>query len=91
MLGMLARGETAAGDLGAPFRISQPAASKHIRVLERAKLITRRIDGRTHRLRLRPQPLDAAISWIERHRKFWEASLDNLGRVLEDLKKEERG
>lgn len=90
MLALLARGEATAGELGAPFRISQPAASKHIRVLERAGLVSRRVDGRLHRLRLVPRPLREAEAWIERHRRFWEASLDSLGRTLADLTKEGR-
>jgi DNA-binding transcriptional ArsR family regulator len=89
MLSLLARGESTAGELGAPFRISQPAASKHIRVLERAGLVRRRVDGRQHRLRLVPQPLRDAEAWIARHRQFWDASLDSLGRTLDELTKED--
>jgi DNA-binding transcriptional ArsR family regulator len=85
MLAALARGEATAGELGAPFRISQPAVSRHIRVLERAGLVTRQVDGRLHRLRLAPQPLQDAEEWIARHRRFWEASLDSLGRTLAEI------
>jgi DNA-binding transcriptional ArsR family regulator len=90
MLTVLARGEATAGELGAPFRISQPAASKHIRVLERAGLVRRRVDGREHRLRLVPRPLRDAEAWIARHRQLWEASLDSLGRTLDELMKEDQ-
>jgi DNA-binding transcriptional ArsR family regulator len=90
MLALLARGEATAGELGAPFRISQPAASRHIRVLERAGLVRRRVDGREHRLRLVPRPLRDAEAWIARHRQFWEASLDSLGRTLDELTKEDQ-
>jgi DNA-binding transcriptional ArsR family regulator len=85
MLGLLARGERTAGELGAPFRISQPSASKHIRTLERAGLLSRSVEGRTHRLRLVSRPLGEAESWISRHRRFWEGSLDSLGRALGDI------
>ena len=85
MLSLLARGETTAGALGAPFEISQPAASKHIRMLERAGLVSRNVDGRVHRLRLVSQPLREAEAWISRHRQFWEGSLDSLGRALDEI------
>ena len=89
MLGMLARGgETTAGELGQPFRISQPAASKHIRILERAGLVSREVGGRVHRLRLVEKPLREAESWIARHRKFWEGSLEQLDQFLEQKQKE---
>src|SRR5262249_55515065 len=82
MLMLLATGERTAGELGAPFKISQPAASKHIRMLERAGLLARTVDGRTHRLRLVPKPLDEAEAWISRHRRFWEGSFDALEQTL---------
>jgi DNA-binding transcriptional ArsR family regulator len=82
MLTLLSRGEKTAGELGAPFRISQPSASKHIRALERAGLLSRSVEGRVHRLRLVPGRLREAETWIARHRQFWEGSLDSLGRAL---------
>jgi DNA-binding transcriptional ArsR family regulator len=85
MLRRLARGPRSASELGGPFAISQPAASKHIATLERAGLLARHIHGRTHRLTLVAAPLRKAESWIARHRKFWEGSLDNLGRVLDEI------
>jgi DNA-binding transcriptional ArsR family regulator len=87
MLSILTRGEKTAGELGEPFRISQPAASKHIRTLVRAGLLSRRVEGRSHHFRLVAGPLAEAETWIARHRKFWEASLDSLGRVLGEMKK----
>jgi DNA-binding transcriptional ArsR family regulator len=90
MLTLLTRGETTAGELGAPFRISQPAASKHIRMLERAGLVARSVEGRVHRLRLVPKPLREAEAWISRHRQFWQASLDSLGGVLDELTRGKR-
>jgi DNA-binding transcriptional ArsR family regulator len=89
--GMLAllveRGECSAGELGEPFEISQPSASQHLRVLESAGLLERRVEGRAHRFRLIPQPLAEAQQWIERHRALWRGSLDRLGSVIEDARK----
>ncbi|HSF20203.1 MAG TPA: metalloregulator ArsR/SmtB family transcription factor [Vicinamibacteria bacterium] len=86
MLAMLARnGEMSAGELGEPFHISQPTASKHLRVLERAGLLSRRIEGRAHRFRLRSRPLVEAEGWIARHRDFWNRTLGRLGPVLAEL------
>ena len=85
MLAMLSRrGELTASELGAPFDISQPTASKHLRVLEQAGLLSRRIEGRTHRFRLVHRSLREAESWISRHREFWEGTLDRLGVLLGD-------
>lgn len=89
MLVMLAqRGECTAGELGQPFRISQPTASKHLRVLERAGLLSRRVEGRSHRFRLLVEPLAEAEEWISRHRQFWERTLDRLGEILSDFDRE---
>ncbi len=86
MLGLLTRrGECTAGELGAPFDIAQPTASKHLAVLERAGLVRRRIEGREHRFRLDPTPLDEARAWIARHRDYWQATLDRLGEALAEI------
>ena len=90
MLSMLARRERTAGDLGEPFRISQPAASKHIRILRRAGLVSRQIQGRTHRFTFQAKPLEEAEKWIAQHRKFWESSLESLGRMLEEIQRGEQ-
>lgn len=92
MLALLAkRGELTAGELGKPFAISQPTASKHLRVLESAGLLSRRIEGRTHRFRLVPKPMRDAEEWIARHRAFWEGTLDRLETLVEGWKREGRG
>jgi DNA-binding transcriptional ArsR family regulator len=65
-------------DVAAPFDISLAAASKHIRMLERAGLLERRISGRDHVLSLRAEPLEAAAVWIDPYRRFWESKLDRL-------------
>ena len=83
MLALVARkGECTASELGTPFHIAQPTASKHIAVLESAGLVERRIEGREHRFRLVKRPLDGAQAWIERHQAFWEASLARLDALL---------
>jgi len=87
MLAALSRADRTAGELGEPFRISQPAASKHLRVLENAGLVKARADGRHRRFRLNPQPLHEAQNWIERHRRFWEGSLAQLDTLLAGLQK----
>ena len=87
MLALLSQSDRTAGELGEPFRISQPAASKHLKMLEQAGLVKRAQDGRHHRFRLDPKPLRAAEDWIMRHRRFWEGSLQQLDFVLADLQK----
>jgi DNA-binding transcriptional ArsR family regulator len=84
ILARLARGEAPVGELAAPFRISLPAVSRHLRVLERAKLIERRVDAQWRVCRLNAQPLAHAVDWIEHYRRFWETSLDRLAEVLEE-------
>ena len=78
MLGRLAQGECTVTDLARPFPISLPAVSKHLKVLEKAGLIERRIDGRVHHCRLKPQPLQDATEWLQACRAYWEARLDAL-------------
>jgi DNA-binding transcriptional ArsR family regulator len=79
----LADGEARVTDVARPFPISLAAVSKHIGVLERAGLVSRRVDGRTHWLALEPGPLAAAGEWIGRTTAFWEERLDTLGALLE--------
>ena len=83
ILARLARGEASVGDLARPFSISLPAVSRHLRVLEQAQLIERRVDAQRRMCRLRAQPLRAAASWIERYRSFWEERLEDLAALLE--------
>ena len=89
MLSLLAkRGECTASDLGRPFPIAQPTASKHIRVLEEAGLVSRHVEGKIHRFRLVMKPLKEAQDWIARHQQFWEHSLDSLGELLDQMEEE---
>lgn len=78
ILDRLARGDARVTDVAAGFPISLNSVSKHVRMLERAGLVTRTITGREHVLALRPEPLDEAARWIEQHRQFWEESLAGL-------------
>jgi len=82
ILKRLSRGETRVTDIAQPFDISLNSVSKHIRVLERAKLVTRRRAGREHWLSFNRQPLDEAAAWIEAQRTFWNERLDALEREL---------
>ena len=83
ILARLARGDASVGDLAKPFDISLPAVSRHLDVLERARLIERRVDAQWRVCRLRARPLRNAANWIDHYRRFWEARLDSLGELLE--------
>jgi DNA-binding transcriptional ArsR family regulator len=78
------QGEVSVSALAAPYAMSLPAVSKHLRVLERAGLVSRQKNGRVQRCRLRPEPMKNAAAWLEHYRKFWEAQLNSLARYLED-------
>jgi DNA-binding transcriptional ArsR family regulator len=85
ILARLARqGTTSVSDLAAPYQMSLPAVSKHLRVLEHAGLVSRQKDGRVHRCRLRAEPMKDAAAWMEHYRQFWEAQLDSLASYLEE-------
>jgi DNA-binding transcriptional ArsR family regulator len=90
ILARLARGDASVMELAEPFAMSQPAISKHLKVLERAGLIARGQDAQRRPRRLVAKPLRDVDRWVERYREFWEASFDALDDVLEDLKKKER-
>ena len=84
ILRRLSRGETRVTDLAKPFAMSLNSVSKHIRVLEKARLVTRRRVGREHLLSFNRQPLDEAAAWIEAQRAFWSERLDALERELQE-------
>ncbi|MBC5811192.1 MAG: winged helix-turn-helix transcriptional regulator [Candidatus Eremiobacteraeota bacterium] len=90
MIEHLARGRRTIGELGAQFQISQPAISRHIKVLERSGLIKRTVSGREHHCNLQPRALHSALTWIERQERFWNASLDRLDTYLKDTQRSER-
>src|SRR5690242_990417 len=88
ILARLAEGEASVAELGAPFRMSQPAVSRHLKVLERAGLIVperarRGRDGRQRPRRIEGRPLAVVNGWLEEYRKFWEASFGRLDALLE--------
>ena len=82
ILAVLAGGELNVGSLASRFPISFNGVSKHVKVLERAGLVRRRVRGREHWLRLRPAPLQEATHWLEHYREFWDARLDALEALL---------
>jgi DNA-binding transcriptional ArsR family regulator len=92
ILQRLSRGSARVTEVAEPFDISLNSVSKHIRALERARLIRRRREGREHILSFNPQPLDELATWIETKRAFWTARLDDLERELraEDKPKRSR-
>ena len=86
----LSGGDRCVTDLARPYRMSLPAVSKHLRVLERAGLVRRSRCGRVHRLKLEAKPMQAAQQWIEDYRKFWEERFDRLDEYLQELQKTEK-
>jgi DNA-binding transcriptional ArsR family regulator len=79
----LRSGERTVGEIAADFQISQPAISKHVKVLETSGVLRRRIDGRVHHCTLDPRPMHDAAAWIEKQERFWNAALDRLEEYLE--------
>ena len=90
ILARLARGEATVNELVAPFRLSQPAISKHLKVLEKAGLITRGRDAQKRPCRIEARPLAEADEWLEDFRKIWEANFDRLDCLLDELKAEKK-
>ena len=87
ILARLSSGEASVTELAQPFNMSQPAISKHLKVLESAGLISRGRDAQRRPCRLVPEPLAAANQWLEYYREFWEASFNNLDTLLTDIQK----
>ena len=86
ILSRLASGEASVNELAAPFAMSQPAISKHLKVLERAGLIVRGQDAQRRPRRLQAKPLAEATGWLERYREFWEGNYQRLDALLDELK-----
>jgi DNA-binding transcriptional ArsR family regulator len=84
ILDVLREGERPVGDLVAHLRLSQPAVSKHLRVLREAGLVEVRTDAQRRLYRIRPEPLAEIDAWLEPYRRLWSRSLDALGRHLEE-------
>ncbi|HEX4416136.1 MAG TPA: metalloregulator ArsR/SmtB family transcription factor [Lacipirellulaceae bacterium] len=85
ILGKLTRGEKSVSELAKPFKMSMPAVSKHLKVLERAGLIERSRDAQWRPCRLKPRRLKAASEWLAGYRQFWEQSLDRLEAYLKEI------
>jgi DNA-binding transcriptional ArsR family regulator len=90
ILGRLARGETSVTELAKPFKMSLPAVSKHLKVLERAGLVTRSREAQWRPCKLKANRLKAVADWVEEYRQFWEQSLDRLDEYLKDLQRKEK-
>jgi DNA-binding transcriptional ArsR family regulator len=90
ILGRLATGEASVTELAEPFEMSLPAISKHLKVLERAGLVSRGREAQWRPCRLRGAPLKGAADWIEHYRRFWDESLDRLDDYLKELQGKEK-
>ncbi len=86
ILARLASGDVSVNELAKPFAMSQPAISKHLQVLERAGLISRRRDAQRRPCRLEAKRLAEATKWLERYRRFWEGNFQRLDTLLDELK-----
>ena len=90
ILAHLAKGEASVTELAKPFEMSLPAISKHLKVLERAGLITRSREAQLRPCQIEAQPIKDAADWIEQYRQFWEESLDRLDDYLHELQTQEK-
>jgi len=90
ILARLALGQASVNELAKPFAMTQPAISKHLKVLERAGLISRGRDKQRRPRRLVPQPLAEATGWLETYRQIWEQNFDRLDTLLDQLKAEQK-
>ena len=86
ILARLASGDASVNELAEPHDMSQPAISKHLKILERAGLISRGIDAQRRPRRLDARPLAEATEWLENYRQFWEASFERLDKLLVEMK-----
>jgi DNA-binding transcriptional ArsR family regulator len=86
ILARLSVSEASVTELAAPFPISQPAISKHLKVLENAGLVARRIDRQRRLARLQAEPMAGAVTWLEEFRQFWSGSFDQLDGLLDAIK-----
>ena len=89
ILARLSKGEASVNDLAAPFSMSLPAVSKHLKVLERAGLILRGRDAQWRPCKLNAEPMKQATGWLEEYRRYWEGSFDRLEDYLNSLQQEE--
>ena len=85
ILARLMSGEASVNELAQPFAISQPAISKHLKILERAGLVSRSAEGTRRPVKIEAAPMKDAVDWLEKYRKFWEISYQRLDALLEIL------
>jgi DNA-binding transcriptional ArsR family regulator len=90
ILARLAKGDATVGELAGPFKISLPAISRHLKVLEEASLISNEREGKHRRCRLQPEALTSAAEWIDFHRAFWSGSFDRLEVRLKQTRKDKK-
>jgi DNA-binding transcriptional ArsR family regulator len=90
ILERLANGDASVGELAEPFRMTMPAISKHLSVLERAGLITKSRDGQRRNCRITATPLKNATSWLNEYRRHWEANLESLDAYLTRIQEQEK-
>ena len=86
ILARLASGQASVNELAEPFSMSQPAISKHLKVLERAGLISRGLDAQRRPRRLEPKPFAEATEWLEKYRRIWAANFQRLDALLDQMK-----
>lgn len=92
MIQSLAHGKTrSAGELGRQFRSAQPTISKHLKVLEQAGIVERKVEGRVHQFRLCRRALEQGARWIARHQAFWDGAVDQLDQLLKVDVSDDRG
>ena len=91
ILSQLAKGDASVSDLAKPFEISQPAISRHLKVLERAGLVERGIDEQRRPARLNADKMALAVIWLEEFKAFWGASFNQLDEVLAEMKRGQQG
>ncbi|OLC55187.1 MAG: transcriptional regulator [Chloroflexi bacterium 13_1_40CM_4_68_4] len=90
ILARLTSGQASVSELAEPFAISQPAISKHLKVLERAGLVSRGRDAQRRPRRLEVKPLAEATEWLERYRRYWEGNYQRLDALLDELKAKDK-
>jgi DNA-binding transcriptional ArsR family regulator len=87
MLARLSKGEASVKELARPFKMSMPAVSKHLKVLEKAGLISRGRQAQWRPCKIKAKPMEEAVDWLEMYRKLWEESFDRLDAYLQELQK----
>ena len=90
ILSRLSRGEASVNELREPFEMSQPAISKHLKVLEKAGLVERAVERQRRPARLNAKPMAQAVAWLSEFRAFWDGNFEQLDDLLEEMKQAER-